>query len=42
MFCANSFNGEVPDMILRDDDKELLAQINKQLKKYIENLEGVR
>ncbi|XP_064643497.1 methionine--tRNA ligase, cytoplasmic-like isoform X2 [Lineus longissimus] len=42
MFCANSFNGVVPEMVLQDEDKELLAQINKELKKYVENLEGVR
>ena len=39
MFLSTNFDGVVQEMNLNDDDKELLALINRELQTYIENME---
>lgn len=39
MFVSNNFGGVVQEMNLNDDDKELLALINRELQTYIDNME---
>lgn len=38
-FCDKNLNGQVPNMQLNDDDKRVLAKINRELKEYTKNLE---
>ena len=42
MFIQNNFSGVVPNMTLKDEDKNFIALINKDLKSYIDNLEKMR
>ncbi|XP_006814435.1 methionine--tRNA ligase, cytoplasmic-like [Saccoglossus kowalevskii] len=42
VFCDRNFNGEVPVMDLNDDDKQLLAMVNRELQTYIQCLNKAR
>lgn len=38
-FLSDNFGGVIQEMNLRDEDKELLALINRELQTYIDNME---
>lgn len=42
MFVSKFFDGRVPEMILNEDDKRLIAQVCWELKQYIQLLDKVR
>ncbi|NP_956370.2 methionine--tRNA ligase, cytoplasmic [Danio rerio] len=42
MFVSKFFDGCVPEMLLNDDDKRLIAQVCWELKQYIQLLDKVR
>lgn len=41
-FCESVLNGVVPEMKLDEEDKKVLAKINREVKEYCENLEKIR
>ncbi|XP_026121704.1 methionine--tRNA ligase, cytoplasmic isoform X1 [Carassius auratus] len=42
MFVSKFFDGRVPEMLLNEDDKRLIAQVRWELKQYIQLLDKVR
>ncbi|XP_072540859.1 methionine--tRNA ligase, cytoplasmic isoform X1 [Salminus brasiliensis] len=42
MFVSKFFEGHVPEMVLQDEDKRLIAQVCWELKQYIQLLDKVR
>ncbi|KAI1280497.1 Methionine--tRNA ligase, cytoplasmic [Halotydeus destructor] len=42
MFVYNNFEGVIPEIVLNEDDKRLVADINKEVKKYIELLDKAK
>ncbi|XP_036427075.1 methionine--tRNA ligase, cytoplasmic isoform X2 [Colossoma macropomum] len=42
MFVSKFFEGRVPEMVLQDEDKRLIAQVCWELKQYIQLLDKVR
>ncbi|RXN29505.1 methionine--tRNA cytoplasmic isoform X1 [Labeo rohita] len=42
MFVSKFFDGHVPEMLLNEDDKRLIAQVCWELKQYIQLLDKVR
>lgn len=42
MFVSKFFNGAVPEIVLQDEDKRLIAQVSWELKQYIQLLDKVR
>ncbi|KAA0712656.1 Methionine--tRNA ligase, cytoplasmic [Triplophysa tibetana] len=42
MFVTKFFEGRVPEMLLNDDDKRLIAAVSWELKQYIQLLDKVR
>lgn len=42
MFLKNSFSSTIPELILTDDDYKLIAQVNKELNEYIQNMEKIK
>lgn len=42
MFLSNNFGGVVQEMIIEDEDKQLLALINRELATYITNMDHGR
>ena len=38
-FCDKNLNGTIPDMVLSEDDKRVLAKVNRE---YTENLEIIK
>ncbi|XP_074652563.1 methionine--tRNA ligase, cytoplasmic-like [Tubulanus polymorphus] len=42
MFVDNNFKGVIPEIVLTQEDKELLAAINRELNSFITNMEQVR
>lgn len=42
MFVSKFFNGCVPEIVLQDEDKRLIAQVSWELKQYIQLLDKVR
>ena len=42
MFVSNSFNSAIQEMILGKDDINLLALINRELHRYIDNMEEAK
>ncbi|XP_066520845.1 methionine--tRNA ligase, cytoplasmic [Hoplias malabaricus] len=42
MFVSKFFEGRVPEMVLQDEDKRLIAQVSWELKQYIHLLDKVR
>ncbi len=42
MFVSKFFDGCVPEMLLNEDDKRLIAQVCWELKQYIQLLDKVR
>ncbi|XP_028156681.1 methionine--tRNA ligase, cytoplasmic isoform X5 [Ostrinia furnacalis] len=41
-FCANSFKGKVPDVILTPSDAELVALVNREIVAYVQHMEKGR
>lgn len=42
MFVSKFFDGRVPEMLLNEEDKRLIAQVRWELKQYIQLLDKVR
>ena len=42
VFVSNFFNGEIPELHITDDDKELVALVTRELHKYVDNLEKIK
>ena len=42
MFVSNNFGGTIQEMVLKDDDVNLLALVNRELHKYIDNMEEAK
>jgi len=42
MFAASKFGRHLPAIQLRQQDSELLAQINVELRQYIDNMDHVK
>ncbi|XP_060077335.1 methionine--tRNA ligase, cytoplasmic-like [Ylistrum balloti] len=42
MFLSNNFEGTIQEMVLADEDKQLLAQVTRELCTYIENMEQAK
>lgn len=42
MFVGKFFNGCVPEIVLQDEDKRLIAQVSWELKQFIQLLDKVR
>lgn len=42
MFVSKFFNSCVPEIVLQDEDKRLIAQVSWELKQYIQLLDKVR
>lgn len=42
VFVSNNFDGIVPEMNLTDDDKQIVAAINLEIKAYLELLSGAK
>ena len=42
MFVGKFFEGCVPQVVLQEEDKRLLAQVGWELKQYIQSLDKVR
>lgn len=42
MFAGNNFNSTVPDMILREEDLQVLALVQRELTEYISALEQAK
>ncbi|OWF40602.1 Methionine--tRNA ligase, cytoplasmic [Mizuhopecten yessoensis] len=42
MFVSNNFDGTIQEMILTDDDNQLLVQVTRELRTYIENMEQAK
>ena len=42
MFVSNNFSGTIQEMVLKDDDVNFLALVNRELHKYIDNMEEAK
>lgn len=42
MFVSNNFGGAIQEMVLAEDDINLLALVNRELHKYIDNMEEAK
>lgn len=42
MFLNNNFNGIIPNMDLKDEDKNFIALVNRELKSFVDNMEKIR
>ena len=42
MFLSNNFNKKMPAITLNDEDKKLIALVNRELKQYIELMDLVK
>lgn len=42
MFVSKFFDNSVPEMVLQDEDRHLIAQVCLELKQYIQLLDKVK
>ena len=42
MFVSNNFGGAIQEMVLVEDDINLLALVNRELHRYIDNMEEAK
>lgn len=42
MFLNNNFNKTLPCIVLNDEDKKLIALVNRELKQYIQLMDHIK
>ena len=42
MFLSNNFNKQMPTITLNEEDKKLIALVNRELKQYIELMDRIK